>query len=451
MTCKVNSLTPKEFSMSPKNIVKSPKPIRDLPKKSLFQAGDTLVIFGEVFDRGYINGLIAEAEKAKLNIIYSTVGRRDEEQKLRPLTIEELKEKNQSPLVNIPLEAGFDMEPDAKGIRPIDHLKPFGLTGWEEAKLDWKSIEESRMAGAERFRSSTNEFLSEVESKIDPSKNLFFAHTMAGGFPRAKVVMPIANRVFKGSGPRYSSSKTFWESEIGQLCNKSFNDVTAETYFHLIDLSRGLREKVQKAGGQVRYCAYGYHGNETLIGDEYQWHSYSPYLQGFAKIRLEKISETFFSDGVYSTVFNVPEILTNSSSIFLGVEVSLYGLLRTLQRESPDSPRTKKILENCQLKLKPEFTIEDINRVTQEYLQNESVRSWPSLDGWPQHNGPEQMSLMREASSKLIDMHKDPKDLLTAELSELVFRSCGQVIFAEMAQPEGPVAWVGHDIVAKLS
>lgn len=426
-------------------------PIRELPPTGGFKSNDTLIVFGEVFERGYINGLIDEAKAAGVQVIYSTVGRRDENMNLRSLTSEELAAKDQTPLINIPLEAGFDLEPDLKGVRPVDQLKDYGLTGWENARLDWSSIEESRRRGLERFRSSTREFLAEIEKSIQPGKNLIFAHTMAGGFPRAKVVMPIANRVFKGVGTRFCSSQMFWESEIGRLCDMNFREVTGETFHHLIELSSSLRQKTEKMGGQVRYVAYGYHGNEILIGDDYEWYSYSPYLQGFAKLRLEEISAQAYERGIQATVFNVPEILTNSSSIFLGVEVVLYPLLRALKKEGAHSPRARDIRARCQQKLKEGFSLNDIDMKTQEYLLNKTVRSWPKLDGWPQHNGPEQMELMRNSSSALIEMHKNQKELMTAELSEVVFRACGKIIFNEVWRPRAPVVWIGHDAVAKVA
>lgn len=429
----------------------APYAIRTLPAPGLFNEGDTLVVFGEVFERGYVNGLIQEAEAHGLKIIYSTVGRRDESLNLRALTAEEIAAKDQPHIINVPLEAGFDLEPDKNGQRPVDQLKEYGLTGWEDAKLNWKSIEESRLAGVERFRSSVKKYLKELRSHINPNKNIIFAHTMAGGFPRAKVVMPIANKVFKGSGTRYCSSKMFWESEIGRLCDASFNEVTAETFNHLIDLSADLRNEIESNGAEVRYLAYGYHGNETLIHDQYEWFSYSPYLQGFAKVRLEDISKEAFQNGIRSTVFNVPEILTNSSSIFLGVEVALYGLIGALRKEGPQSKETLKVLASCQEKLKEGFSIEDVLQITQDYLTNETIRASHSLKGWPQHNSPEQMQLMRDTSTRLIEIHKDPKQLLTAELSEVVFKACGKIMFHEISSPRQPVAWLGHDVVARVT
>jgi hypothetical protein len=328
-------------------------------------------------------------------------------------------------------------------------LKDYGLTGWENAKLDWKLIEESRQKGEVRFRAATEKFLAEVAKKIKPGQNVIFVHTMAGGFPRAKVVMPIANRVFKGSGARFQSSEVFWKSEIGELCSLSFNEVTAETFRHLVELSSSLREQIKKSGGNVSYVAYGYHGNEALINGKYQWYSYSPYLQGWAKVKLENHAEAARKKGVHAAVFNVPEILTNSSSIFLGLEISLYSLISAIQKEQGNTSAAKQLVRDCEALLKPGLSYADVDNATQAYLTDPAVKNWPEYETWPQHNGPEQMEKMRETSTKILEMHADQKKLLTAHLSEIVFKACGKVMFTEGYAPRASALWIGHDLVAK--
>src|SRR4029078_4398157 len=91
---------------------------------------DVLVVFGEVFARGYVNGLIDEAKKAGMKVIYGTVGRRDENDELRPVTAEELAAKDQ-PLVNVPLECGFDLAKSSQGVSPCDQLKGLKLSEWD--------------------------------------------------------------------------------------------------------------------------------------------------------------------------------------------------------------------------------------------------------------------------------------------------------------------------------
>ncbi|MCB0369900.1 MAG: hypothetical protein KDD45_10815, partial [Bdellovibrionales bacterium] len=220
-------------------------PIKELPKDAPWKSGDHLVLFGELFQRGYANGLVDEAERIGMNLIKGTVGRRDKEL-LRPLNEEELSLVDAKNFINIPLEAGFDMEPNSQGTTPVSMLKDIKLSDWESAKLDWKLIEESRQKGIERFKNNLKQYLQDLETKIQPGKNVLFAHLMAGGVPRAKIIMPLMNRVFKGIGDRYLNSETFWNSDLGKLCQLNFTEVTAETFRYLIELSSELREKIIK-------------------------------------------------------------------------------------------------------------------------------------------------------------------------------------------------------------
>jgi hypothetical protein len=252
------------------------------------------------------------------------------------------------------------------------------------------------------------------------------------------------NRVFKGTT---TPSKEFWEGDLGRLCEMSFMDVSANSLADLIELSAGLRDHVANNGGQVSYVAYGYHGTEILIGGEYHWQSYSPYLQGFAKIELENIARRAMESGVKASVFNAPEILTNSSSIFQGVEVALYPLLAAFRKEAPEHPVTKKLLAECADLLKPEYTIDSLIALTDSYFRSDIIQRWTKFDEWPQHNAQEQMELMHTTSKTIIDMHKDGRKLLTAALSEIVFKACGYAMLREAMNPRQPVWWVGHQFV----
>lgn len=426
------------------------KPLRDLSPLG-YTNKDVLVIFGEVFARGYVNGLIDEAKKVGMKVIYSTVGRRDENEQLRVLTPEELAGKDQ-PLINVPLECGFDLTKSSKGLSPSDQLKGLKLSEWDKAKLDFDQVEESRQLGRENFRKRVSQYLQQLDSQIPDDANVLFAHTMAGGVPRAKIILPVMNRVFKGHGERYASSKEFWEGTLGQFCAMSFMDVTANSLADLIELSSPLRNRLKKNGKKTSYVAYGYHGTEILIDGKYQWQSYAPYLQGFAKIELENIARKAKQDGISASVYNAPEILTNSSSIFLGVEVALYPLLGAFKKEGANHPLTQSLVRDCEALLKPEHSLEEILKITNDYFTSDIIlKKWTKYEQWPQHNGPEQMALMRTTSERIIDMHKDEKQLLTARLSEIVFNACGKAMIHEGFNPRESVWWVGHDLVAKLS
>lgn len=423
--------------------------IRQLKKDTTFKQGDVLVLFGELFNRGYANGLVEEAERRGMKVIRTTVGRREKDNTLRPLTEEEMA-SIPKPFINVPLEAGFDLEPDDQGVTIVDHLKEIKLSEWESFELNKGSLEASRKRGRERFTRNLRAYLAELDSHIPAGANVLFAHLMAGGVPRAKIIMPLMNRSLKGSGDRFLSSEKFWNSSLGQLCSQSFNEVTAETFYHLVTESAALREKIQKQGGKVSYVAYGYHGTEVLVGQNYVWQSYSPYLQGWAKIRLENHSRDFSAKGIKTCIYNCPEILTNSSAIFSGVEVSLYPLMGALRKEGADSSKAQETVKECLSMLKPEVAIDDVLNFTKNYLMSDVIRTHCVFEKWPQHNSREQLEKMVGASDHLIELHKDSKQIMTFPLSEVVIEACGKVMLADSPAPEAPVSWINHDVIAKI-
>lgn len=215
-------------------------PLKSLPQKAPYRPEDVLVLFGELFPGGYANGLVSEAQKRGMKIIYSTVGRREKETNtLRPLTTEELQEAP-SPLINIPLEAGCDMEPNSSGQSPAEQMASLKIKDWSSFHFDWQEVEESRLKASQRFQENTKAFLSQVEKHIPKGANVIFAHLMAGGVPRAKISMPIINRVFKGIGDRHIPSENFYQSDLGKFSLMNFEEVTAETLKHLLEESQNL-------------------------------------------------------------------------------------------------------------------------------------------------------------------------------------------------------------------
>ncbi|MCB9073592.1 MAG: hypothetical protein H6623_08215 [Bdellovibrionaceae bacterium] len=420
-------------------------PLRNLPSPAPYKKGDVVVLFGELFTRGYANGIVDEAQKHGLTIVRSTVGRR-EGGELRALTEVE-RADIPLPFINIPLEAGFDMEPDDKGQTPCDALKGYKMDEWDKIRLDWDSMEQARRNGEKRFRANTKKYMEELSKHIPEGANVLFVHTMAGGVPRAKILMPVMNKVFKGRGDRFISSQDFWESDLGRLCDVSFKEVTAYTFKHLVELSNPLRTKIEKNGGHVSYVAYGYHGTEVLHGETLKWQTYAPYVQGWAKLELEKLCEKYFSEGLHTAVFNCPEILTNSSSIFQGVEVPLYPFMGSLKKQN--SRYTDKVLNEALALLKPEHNLQEIMNITKSFFEDPVIQAHMIYDKFPQHNSKEQMEKLLTASETIINMHKDPKNLATFVLSEEIFKSTGTIMFNESWKPSKPVIWLGHDILAK--
>ena len=440
--------------------------LREIKAKKSFGPQDTLVIFGEFFKGGYVSGLIREAQKKGMNIIYSTVGRRDLNQKLQKTPLEDLYLPSQSSkalsiklaynnkvssqnfvsVIDVPLEAGFDMEPADSGTSPIGLCQKIRLNEWEKAKLDTNVLKSAQQKARLSFESRVQLWLKQLEKLLPQTGHVLIAHTMAGGVPRAKIFMPILNRVFKGRGKRFFSSEAFWQTDLGKLCEANFKEVTANTFKTLITLSAPLRERLKTKGRQISYTAYSYHGTEVLIGKNYVWQTYSPYLQGFAKIELENISKQFFAQGVNTCVFNVPEILTKSSAIFPGVEIPLYTLLGAIQKEG--GAKGQALIKTCLKKLKPD-ALPFIMENTKKYFESPIIKEHSHFERWPQHISLSQMEQMGQLSQTLFGLHKEGAESITPFLSEVVFGSTGRLISQEMTQPSQPICWLNHDIIAR--
>ncbi|WP_298268047.1 hypothetical protein [Geobacter sp.] len=426
-------------------------PLRQLPEPAGYGKGDVFVLFGELFGRGYANGIVDEAKKAGMTVIGATVGRRDNNGPLRPLTPEELAEAEANlggKIINVPLEAGFDLEPAADGFTPADRLKGVKPDSVAETRLDMGAIGESRLKGIARFRANLASFAAELEGLVPAGANLLVAHTMAGGIPRARTLMPLLNRVFKGQEDRYLSSEVFWNSDVGRLCSLSFDEVTADTFDALIAATAPLRGRVEGVGGKVAYTAYGYHGCGVLVDGEYRWQSYTPYLQGWAKIRLEQVAEKAWRGGVRVTVYNSPEIQTNSSALFLGVEISLYPLLAALKKEGGGAA-AEAIWHACRGLLAEGATLETLLARADAYLGAPLMAQFGRFEEWPHHNTPEQAAFMLSTSDELMAMSADPKNVVCAELSRAVFQAVGRLMFDNSWAPEAPVVWLSHDVIAR--
>jgi len=427
------------------------RPMLQLPDRAGYGKGDVLVLVGELFGRGYANGIVDEARRIGMTVIGATMGRRDPDGTLRPLTAEELtaaEENLGGTVINIPLEAGFDMEPAAGQPSVVEQLKKARPDDWNAIRFDDGFIAAAKAAGTARFRAALAGFVGRVDELIPAGANVLFAHTMAGGIPRARVFMPLLNRVFKGTGEKYLASSDFWASDLGRLCETSFNEVTADTFRYLLDETAALRER-RSGGGRICYSAYGYHGTEVLVGGTFRWQSYTPYVQGWAKMRLEDIAKEAFGKGIPAAVFNCPEIQTNSSALFLGVEISLYPLLSAI-RNTVGGAGSAALFERCQGMLKEGETVERLLERADAYLSSPVITGIVDYDSWPQHNTLEQAELMLASSAELIGMHGDQKQLICAELSRIVFQSTGRLIVHASWSPDAPALWLSHGIIARL-
>ena len=429
----------------------APTSLRTLPPTRLFHKGDVFVLFGELFGRGYANGLVNQARDAGMTIIGVTVGRRDENNALRALTAEELATAEANlggRIINVPLMAGFDLDAPAGTPTPTDLIADMTLKSWQDDKLDWAQIEKCRAVGVQRFKDSVARVMAELDGMIPDGANAFFAHTMAGGIPKVKVFLAIANRIYKGRGERFMPSSALVNSDLGRLIMMNFDEVTANTFQHLIEGSAAIRARLEKNGGQVRYTAYGYHGTEILIGGQYQWQTYTSYTQGKAKMRLEQHARTAWAQGIKATVYNSPEIRTNSSDIFVGVELSLFPLLKALKQEGGGAWAEAQ-WQACREVLQEDESLENLLSTIDAYNDSDVMKGFRNFAAWPMDNTAELAEVMIGTSEAITKMHKSRDALVTDILSALVLEGSGPLMFRETSAPTAPVLWLNHDIIAR--
>ncbi|MCZ7464819.1 enoyl-acyl carrier protein reductase FabMG [Rhizobium rhizogenes] len=431
--------------------MENPFALNHLSENTVFSKGDVFVLFGELFGRGYATGLLDEARRAGMEIVGITVGRRDENNVLRPLNAEELASAEAQlggRIINIPLMAGFDLDAPEGGPTPTDLLANMTLESWEHDKLDWDYVGQCRDIATARFKEALSRVMAVLDGMIAGGRNVFFAHTMAGGIPKAKVFLVVANRIYKGTGARHMSSQTLLDSDLGKLILQNFDEVSANTFRHLIDFSAAIRERVEASGGQVRYTAYGYHGSAVLIDGSYRWQTYTNYTQGYAKMRLEGIAEEAWATGIKATVYNCPEIRTNSSDVFTGIELPLIPLLLALKKENGGQWADEQ-WQSCEQLLADGLTMEDVFGKIAAMQASEVMRPFYDFSAWPMANSQTQADLTIGTSNEITQMHRDRKVMISDHLSGLVVKATGQLIFGESSEPSGPVLWLNHDIVAR--
>ena len=425
--------------------------LRALPPEAGFRKGDVFVLFGELFDRGYASGLVRQARAAGMDIVGMTTGRRGDNNVLRALTPEEHAEAEANlggRILNVPLMSGFDLDAPEGGPTPRDLIGKLTMANWREHKFDWDYLHTCRELGARRFRDAAAQAFAQLEALIAPGRNVFFAHTMAGGVPKTKIFLALAARIYKGRGPRFLSSAEFLDSDMGRLILQNFEEVTANTFAYLIEGTAALRARVTREGGRVCYSAYGYHGTEILIDDHYQWQSYVNYTQGYAKMKLERIAAQHWAEGVPAVVFNCPEIRTNSSDIFTGVELPLFSLLLALKKENGGAAAQAQ-WRACRELLSDPDGLEAVLQRIHDLNRSEVVVRARDFAHWPTPNDPDLAEIVISTSEDIEGLHKSRNALISDYLSTLVVEASGSLIFREMAKPLGPVLWLNHDIIAR--
>ena len=209
----------------------APVSLRNIPQNNIFRKGDVFVLFGELFGRGYANGLVNEARKAGMTIVGITVGRRDENNALRALTDEELATAEANlggRIINVPLMAGFDL--DAPAGNPPDRSAgqhdAQELAGRQARLETHRKMPRSRRKALQGFRRRGDG----SARWHDPGRQqCFFAHD-GGRHPQGEGVHGDCQPYLQGRGDRFMSSRALLDSDLGKLCLMNFDEVTANTF-----------------------------------------------------------------------------------------------------------------------------------------------------------------------------------------------------------------------------
>ena len=93
--------------------------------------------------------------------------------------------------------------------------------------------------------------------------------------------------------------------------------------------------------------------------------------------------------------------------------------------------------------------LNDLLQTISDYLKSPVFQHFQNYEAWPMENSLELAEIMVGTSDQMQNLHINRKDLITDLLSELILIASGTLIFNEISHPQGPVLWLGHDVIAK--
>ena len=126
------------------------------------------------------------------------------------------------------------------------------------------------------------------------------------------------------------------------------------------------------------------------------------------------------------------------------MEISLYPLLASLEREGVTA-----VGEECRRLLREDASLGGLLAEADQYLASPLMAGFGNFAAWPMHNTREQAELMLDCSARLLAMNRDQKEIVCAVLSREVFSAVGKLMLDSVWEPDSPVFWLGHDIIAR--
>lgn len=425
----------------------------ELAARSRLENQGFLLLVGELFQKGYAHGLVHQAKNAGWTIIESTVGRRTPEGHLRPLTQEEICQR-EHPLINVPLEAGFEWESDSNGQTWHETLKSLSLASWKQWSVDPLSLREWIHKGQARLSENLRQYWHQVAHLIKPKPGqiVWIFHLMAGGVPKNRVMLALLNRMLRSSGEKFLSSQEFFDTPLGQTLLANFHQVTADSFNLLIQEGQEIWQNWQKNGIKVVFGALGYHGTRVWDGHKFRWQQYAPYIQGWAKLALESYAQEWNQKGAVAVVYNVPEVLTQSSAVFQGIELPLFSYIRGFKEYASKVPDSLDKLESQALLEPIEESWLRICELLDEYWNSPWLKFLWDPETWPAHNQEAQMSLLLKIAQSIQEYLKpEHQESWILTVSQHLISQVGHLIFTTLNYPEllsqRPVLALGHDIL----
>ncbi|MBB5021018.1 enoyl ACP reductase FabMG family protein [Desulfurispira natronophila] len=259
-------------------------------------------------------------------------------------------------------------------------------------------------------------------------------HIMAGGLPRTRGMMVLTKCMLGTDDPnKFISTEAFSESPVFQhIVSPNIDLVTAISYQHIF--TAGAELLAANPGCPV--VALGYQGEHVQnIDENWEFSSYPGYLVGYAKNLLQDMAKTQRQQGHHAVVVNLMGAETASTNAFSGIEYYIFNSLRQLQASGKFS--LEMVLSECQDRLLPEFTPNDVVEKADEYLFSPAIQK--TLDQpFPVHSTLEILQMTLQVEKQIVAMHKNRKSLVTTPVSNYVKGLMARCFWPEVVECQEP-------------
>ena len=119
-------------------------------------------------------------------------------------------------------------------------------------------------------------------------------------------------------------------------------------------------------------------------------------------------------------------------------------------RHEGGGPFVDALWQQCQDLLQEGVSLDSVLQTVGAYQQDPVMQSYYDFAAWPMANGAEQVDKTVGTSQDIVALHKDRKELVSDVLSQHVVDATGQLMFGAASNPDGPVLWLDHDVVARV-